>query len=619
MSETYDVVAMGAGHNGLVAAAYLAKAGKKVLVLERKPWPGGGVVTREINTPGYWHDEHSSVHIMIQGNPMIRRDELGLQSRFGLEYRYNTPYAMIFPDQSTLIAHQDLDRTCEGIARISARDAETYRRFAKRAMGMLPMFGAGMYAPPTPMGTFYSMLDSSEEGREVLDAMQRSSLEFANQSFESEKIKIWLLRLISENLQLPDELGTGFGLFLMPGLMHGYGVSQPVGGSGKLSESLVRCIEHHGGEVRCNSEVTKILSSGGRASGVRLSSGEEFKARDAVIGAIHPHRLRAFIDGVPEPVLGRAERSTLASFSIMVSHYDLKERAQFYAGEEAGRAIMLEFMSSHTLAEMLDDFDALKRGRISERVLIAGGDESINDPSRVPPGRGLFHGITFAPYNLEQGGAARWDEIAEQMGDRSLQAYRKFVKNLSGDNIIKRTVVTPLDHARNMPNSMVGGDVHGVAPYFYQTGGHRPTPDLAQYTVPGIDRFYLVGPFQHPGGGVYGAGRATAMRMFEHLGMDFEKVAGGESSAPAKTVSLPAADATAAQAGSATLYGPANEDLLVISSVERDGNALVVKGQAYGTMPLSAALRPEQARRLLKLLSWRLIPFLLSFLFRRSK
>ena len=93
------------------------------------------------------------------------------------------------------------------------------------------------------------------------------------------------------------------------------------------------------------------------------------------------------------------------------------------------------------------------------------------------------------------------------------------------DNIIKRTVVTPLDHARNLPNSMVGGDVHGVAPYFYQMSGHRPTPDLAQYTVPGIERFYLVGPFLHPGGGVYGAGRATAIRMFEDLKLKFDKVA----------------------------------------------------------------------------------------------
>jgi phytoene dehydrogenase-like protein len=624
MLNKYDVVAMGAGHNGLVAAAYLAKAGKKVLVLERKPWPGGGVVTREINTPGYWHDEHSSVHIMIQGNPMIRNDELELQSRFGLKYRYGTPYAMIFPDQSTLIAYQDLDKTCEGIAKISARDAETYRRFAKRAIAMLPMFGAGMYVPPTPMATFYSMLDSSEGGREILDAMQRSSLDFANQSFESEKVKIWLLRLISENLQLPDELGTGFGLYLMPGLMHGYGVSQPEGGSGKLSESLVRCIEHHGGEVRCNSEVTRILTSGGRATGVLLASGERIEAADAVIGAIHPHRLRAFLEGVPAPVLERAERSTLAAFSIMVSHYDLRQPAQYYAGEEAGRAIMLEFMSSDTLSDMLDDFDSLKRGRISERVLCAGGDESINDPTRVPPGCGMFHGITFAPYELEDGGAARWDDIAEQMGDRSLAAYRKFVKNLSADNIVKRTIVTPLDHARNMPNSMVRGDVHGVAPYFYQTGGYRPTPDLAQYTVPGVERFYLVGPFMHPGGGVYGAGRATAMRMFEHLGMDFDQmVAGASSKQNARSVSLgapsPAAPpASVADEDSVTLYGPAQEDLMVIRSIERKGNSLVFRGQAYGSMALSASLQPEQARRMFRLMKWSLLPFLLSFLFRRS-
>ena len=624
MSETYDVVAMGAGHNGLVAAAYLAKAGKKVLVLERKPWPGGGVVTREINTPGYWHDEHSSVHIMIQGNPMIRRDELGLQSRFGLEYRYNTPYAMIFPDQSTLVAYQDLDKTCEQIARISSRDAETYRRFARRAMAMLPMFASGLYVPPTPMGALVSMLDSNEEGREILEAMQRSSLEIANQSFESERVKVWLLRLVSENLQLPDELGTGFGLYLMPGLMHGFGVSQPVGGSGKLTESLVRCIEHYGGEVRCNSEVTRIASSGGRATGVELSSGEKIKAKDAVIGAIHPHRLRAFLDGVPEPVLDRAERASLAAFSIMVSHYDLKEKARFRAGEEVGHAIMLEFMASERLSDMLDDFDALRRGRISERVLGAGGDESINDPSRVPPGRGMFHGITFAPYNLEEGGSSRWDEIKEQMGDRSLKHYQQFIANLTSDNIIQRSVVTPLDHARNMPNSMVGGDVHGVAPYFYQTAGHRPTPDLAQYTVPGVERFYLVGPFLHPGGGVYGAGRATAMRMFEHLGMDFERVAGGESDQTGnKAISLPSPASRSPTApvedDTVTLYGPAGEDLMVVRTIAREGTDVVIKGQAYGTMPLSARLSPEQARRILKMLGLSIFPLLFTLLFRRSK
>ena len=104
MRDAYDIVAMGAGHNGLVAAAYLAKAGKSVLVLERKGYPGGGVSTRELNTPGYLHDEHSSVHIMIQGNPMLRQDELGLISKHGLNYHYSpVPHATIFPASHTVV------------------------------------------------------------------------------------------------------------------------------------------------------------------------------------------------------------------------------------------------------------------------------------------------------------------------------------------------------------------------------------------------------------------------------------------------------------------------------------------------------------------------------------
>src|ERR1019366_8172891 len=120
-------------------------------------------------------------------------------------------------------------------------------------------------------------------------------------------------RLVSENLQMPDDVGTGMGIFLMPGIIHTYGVSQPVGGSGKLSESVVRCIEHSGGEVRCNSEVKRILVSGGRATGVEMTDGEQIMANDAVIGAIHPHRLRQFVTGIAEPVLKRAERATLAT------------------------------------------------------------------------------------------------------------------------------------------------------------------------------------------------------------------------------------------------------------------------------------------------------------------
>lgn len=522
---TYDVVVMGAGHNGLVAAAYLAKAGKKVLVLERQSFPGGGVVTREINTPGYRHDLHSSVHIMIQGNPMITDDELGLISKFGLDYRYSdVPYASIFPGNETLITYKDLDRSCEQIARFSARDAETYRRFAERSMRMLPMFVSGLYAPPLPLGPFMAMLDSSDEGREIMDAMYRSSLDVIDEAFEDDRVKIHLLKLVTENLQLPDELGTGMGIFLMPGIIHTYGVSQPKGGSGGLTDALVRAVEHFGGEIRLEAEVRKVIVSGGRAMGLELTTGERLMAKDAVIGAIHPHRLADFVDGIDGGVAGRAGKVTPSSFSLFVSHYDLKERTRYHAGDEITRATILEYFTFDRLDDLLDDFDQLRRRRIPQRPLTGGGDETHADPSRAPAGAGLFHAICMAPYDIAGKGAAYWDEIKEQEADRYLTYYQKFVANLTSDNIIMRTTWSPLDMERSSPNSFVRGDMHGCAPFLYQSMGHRPTPDLGQYGVPGIDRLYLVGPFMHPGGGVFGAGRATAIRMFDDLRIDFAKV-----------------------------------------------------------------------------------------------
>lgn len=525
MSKTYDIVVMGAGHNGLCAAAYLAKAGKRVAVLERLPYPGGGVVTREINTPGYRHDLHSSVHLLLQGNPMLTNDELGLYSKFGLTYNYSdASYASIFPDNSALVTYRDLDRSCEEIARFSAKDAEAYRRFATRSMTMMPVFLQGLYAPPAPLGAFVAMLDQSDEGREILDAMSRSVLDIVDNLFENERVKMHLIKLVSENLQMPDELGTGMGFYLIPGLIHTYGAGQAVGGSGLLTDALVRCIEHFGGEVICDAEVERVIVSSGRATGLELKDGETYMARDAVIGAIHPHRLRTFVEGVPEPVLARAERVTLSTFSLLVSHYDLKQQTTFYAGSEVAKATFLEFIVQDSLGEMLDDFDALRRGRLSTRPLLGGGDETHGDPTRAPAGAGIFRSLTMAPYKLEQGGAARWDEIKEEVADKSLEFYQKFTPSLTSDNIIARTTWSPLDMERSSPNSSVGGDTHGAAPFMYQMLGHRPIPDLGSFTVPSVERLYLVGPFMHPGGGVFGAGRATAIRMFEDLGMDFDKV-----------------------------------------------------------------------------------------------
>ncbi len=617
----YDVAVMGAGHNGLVAAAYLARAGKSVLVLERKSYYGGGVATRELTLPGYRHDEHSTVHIMLQGNPLLRDDELGLLGEFGLKYHYpELPWATVFEDGRVIRAWKDLDRTCEGIAAFSPRDAEAYRKFVQASQKALPMLTSGLYSPPSPFGAFAAMMDQSDEGRFLLDIMSRSALDVVDRYFESDLMKLHIVRMVTENLQMPDELGTGMGAFLMPGIIHTFGVSQPVGGSGELSEALVRCIEHCGGEVRCNAEVSRVLVSSGRATGLELVSGERYHAKDGVIGAIHPYVLRKFVDGVPEPVLERAENVTLSTFSLLLTHMALKERARLRAEDGEG-AVMTELVADDNLGRLLADYDELRRGNVPERRLIAGGDNAVNDPTRAPEGGGVFYGVCFAPYNLREGGAARWDEYKEQCADQNLDHYRRFFTNLTDDNILARVVRSPLDHERESPTSFVQGDVHGCAPFMYQSLGHRPTPDLGQFTVPGVERLYLVGPFQHPGGGVFGAGRATAIKMFDDLGMDFDRTFGsGSGDDSTKTVSIPSTPAPGGTDDDSNmrLYDANDEELMSISEIGRDDNTLVIRGKTFGTMPMTARLQPRDLRKGMKLLNLGKLLFLITMPFRRN-
>jgi phytoene dehydrogenase-like protein len=525
--SNYDIVVMGAGHNGLTAAAYMAKAGKKVLVLESKGHIGGGVSTRELIQPGFWHDEHSNVHIMIQGNPMLREDELGLLSKFGLDYIYpDLVHVSIWEDGTVIRSYKDLDRTCTELAQTtSQKDADAYRKFVMASKEALPMLMSGMYAPPFPLGAFVAMMDQSDEGRFLLDLMQRSAIDVVNQYFDSDLLKVHIVRMVTENLQMPDELGTGMGAFVMPGIIHTFGCSMPRGGSGSLSKALVRALEHWGGAVRTGATVKRVIVSSGKAMGLELEGGEQIMAKDGVIGAIHPHKLRQFVSETPEPVLQRAERVTQSTFSINLTHIALKEKLQLKVGNDCN-AMMTELMDFYTVRDMCLEYDKLRRGEVSHR-LIAGGDNAIFDPSRAPAGSGVFYGVNFAPYHLFDGGAAAWDTQKEEHADRALAQYRKFYKNLDDSNILGRLVCSPLDHERGSPNSMVEGDAHGCAPFFYQSAGHRPTPDLGSLRVPEIEGLYLVGPFMHPGGGVFGAGRGTAIQMMDDMGIDYDKVCGG--------------------------------------------------------------------------------------------
>ena len=513
MSNKYDVVAIGSGHNGLVAAAYLAKAGKRVLVLERNEWFGGGVVTRELTVPGYKHDQHSMAHIFIQANPLLAQDELGLKSKYGLKYVFpEKPMQSLFEDGTSLSMYRDRERTKAEIAKYSKKDAESFVKLAEQAAGWLPMIAATLYAAPMPMGATVAMMDQSKEGRELWRISQMSTHDLLCNYFENDKVRMHFARVAGENLVSPDEKATALGVFVFTAFLEAYGFGVPVGGSGALTNSLIACIRDHGGEVIAGVDVEKVTVKGGRATGVRTRDGREFAAKDAVIGAIHPHLLGAMVEGIDPAVANEAAATEISSNACITVHAALKTPLRTAAGAPID-AVMTELLPNE-YETLRRSFDDLRYGQFSSYPLVGLGSLSGFDPSRVPPGGATLHAWDYVPYDRIDGRS--WDDTKRDYAERMLAHMRRFLPNASSDNIVAYHCDSPVDMERTSP-SFRRGDLHGISTAAYQSGAHRPTPELGQFTVPGTDRLYLVGPFQHPGGGVFGAGRATGMKIIEDL------------------------------------------------------------------------------------------------------
>ena len=519
MSDAFDVVTIGSGHNGLIASAYMAAAGKKVLVLERNAWFGGGVVTRELTRPGFLHDQHSMAHIFIQANPVLKNDELGLKARYGLKYLFpEVPMMSVFEDGQTLRLYRDRERTVREIAKFSARDAETFRWLATKAAGYLPMIEASLYTAPTPLGATYALMDQSREGREMWRYMQMSSHDLLCDLFENDRVRMHFARVAGENLVSPDEKATGMGVFVFVGFLEAWGIGIPVGGSGQLTAALISHIRDHGGEVLADADVARVTVRNGRAAGVETSDGRRFDATDGVIAAIHPHDIGRMVDGVPKEVVSDAQATHISQIGCITVHAALNEPLRFRA--DAVEAVMIELLPND-YDVLRKSFDDLRYGELSRNPLVGLGSLTMFDDSRVPAGNATMHAWDYVPFERADG--MGWDDVKHDYAERMIGHMGRYIENLNDNNIIAYHCDSPLDMERTS-SSFRRGDLHGIASTTYQYGAHRPTPELGQNVVPGCERLYLVGPFQHPGGGVFGAGRAAAVRACEDLGMDFEKV-----------------------------------------------------------------------------------------------
>ena len=518
----HDAVIVGGGHNGLVCAAYLGRAGLRTLVLERRHLLGGAAVTEEV-WPGFQVSTASYVVSLL--SPRIIQ-ELELR-RYGYHvYSLDPAYFAPFPEGSGLLLWEDPRRAAGEIGKINKRDGAAYPEYSRSLDELADLVRPLLYrTPPDPnISSFADVREALSLGRyafanrkeisRLVDLMTMSCADFLEQFFVDERVKgalapggvigMWggPMSPGSAYVLLHHRMGD------VHGVTGGWGFVR--GGMGGVSEAIARSARAAGADIRTEAEVATIEVSDGRATGVTLVDGTHFRARTVISGA-HPGTTLLSLVGrehLPTEIVTALERYRNRSPSAKVN-FALSELPDFAAmpGKELGPQHP-ELMISPSLEYLERAWDEVKYGRFSERPMIDAVIPTTKDPTIAPEGKHIMTCfVQYVPYRLRDEG---WENGArERLADRVISTIGEYAPNFK-DSVIERQVLTPYDLERRF--GLIGGNIFQGEMSLDQLFSFRPTPELSSYRTP-IKGLYLCGSGTHPGGGVMGIPGLNASKV----------------------------------------------------------------------------------------------------------
>ena len=520
MRSAYDAIVIGGGHNGLTAAAYLARAGRKVLVLERRHLVGGAAVTEEV-FPGFKFSVCSYVVSLLR--PEIIR-ELQL-AKHGLEILPLDGTFTPMPNGDYLWRMNDHARTFREIARHSRADAEIYDEYG-RAMVEMGRFAKDILAmtPPDPFSmrprAFGPLADLMRRFRALseldrhnqLQLLTMSAVDFLDQWFETDVLKATMSAsgIIGTFLGVRSP-GTAYVLLHhymgdIDGAFRSWGLAR--GGTGQVSESIAAAARSLGAEIRVNAPVRHILVKDGVATGVVLDNGDYHMA-PMVLSSVDPRLTFMGMVGaehLPTEFVEDIRRYKFRGSSGKVN-LALDGLPDFTALPGAGPHLRGAISMSPSVDYMERAYDDAKYGRYSRRPYIDIVIPSLTDPSVAPPGKHVMSCfVQYAPYDLRGGS---WDDEREAFGDTVIETISEHAPNLK-DRILHRQVLTPLDFERDF--GLSEGNIFQGELTLEQLFFLRPAPGWADYRTP-IRGLFMCGSAAHPGGGIMAApGRNAAMK-----------------------------------------------------------------------------------------------------------
>jgi phytoene dehydrogenase-like protein len=512
---SYDFIIIGSGHNGLACAGYLAKAGAKILVLERSARVGGSCHTAEATLPGFKHNICSMVHTHIPLSPVYRDLEL---ERHGVKYVYPDQLrGTIFPDHRCLVMYRDTAQMAAEIARFSARDAKTFTQLVEDYGEFIDStYLSLMYSPPLPPSLQTAELEKSEEGRSLMQWQASTPVQLLDELFECEEVRVHFLARLTVLGFAPDQFGQGWIM-----LFRILKAEAPicVGGSQQLAEGLRRVVESNGGAVKTSAAVKRIAFQGNRASGVELADGTRIDAAKAVITNVEPRR--SFLEMVGEERLP-------AAFATRVKHYHSRGRSlfclhlavsappQYKAGAHnahVNRAFSQE-MFCGTVTDQIEAYQEIAAGKAPRRAMLQITLPTLFDPSQAPAGKHAVLVWQYAPFALQGG----WEKARAEYAEHLLGLWQSYAPNMTKDKILGMTIQDPTDTVVHNDNMVNGVDVVGdMTPD--QMGFFRPFAGWSNYRTP-FEGLYMCGGYCHPGGGVHaGAGHNAAGVIVEDFNL----------------------------------------------------------------------------------------------------
>jgi phytoene dehydrogenase-like protein len=522
--HAYDDIVIGGGHNGLVLAAYLARAGDRVLVLEARERLGGASVTEE-TWPGF--RVSTAAYVVSLFRPEIVRD-LDL-ARHGYAVLPREPSSFTpFPDGRHLLLGADRERNRREVAKFSPRDAErlgAYEATLERiAVAIEPTL---VETPPDPFSRRigdlahlarlgWSFLRLGRDGPAAVEILTGSARAVLDRWFESDEVKAtFATDAIIGAWGSPSTPGTAYVLFhhVMGETGGARGVWGYVrGGMGALPEAIARSALAAGAEIRTGARVARILVEDGSARGVVLEDGTELRARRVASNADATRTLLGLVGEahLPPPVVEAARRIDYSSGSVKIN-VALAALPRFRAlpggGADGGPQHRGTIHVAPSLEYLERAFDDARAGAPSRAPVLECTIPSTVDPTVAPPGRHLMSMfVQYAPYRLA--GAASWDDERERFADRCFEVLEEYAPGFRRE-VIAREVLTPVDLERRF--DLTGGNIFQGAMTLPQLFFMRPIPGYSDYRTP-IRNLYLCGAATHPGGGVMGACGYNAAR-----------------------------------------------------------------------------------------------------------